>query len=783
MNLSTLRKTFLALFIILGVAQAPALPPGFADQLVIGGWDRAAGLAFAPDGRCFVWEKSGRVWLVEGGVKSSQPVIDIRSEVRDFADYGLLGLALDPNFLSNGRIYLLYGVDYYDLTRVGTPGYDPNQSNYARDSIGRLTRYTLNASNGFRSIVPNSRKVLVGETISTGFPMVHQSHGVGTLAFGEDGALFAGSGDSASFLEVDNGGPRAASSNTGVADGIIKPKEDVGAFRAQLPDSLAGKIIRVNPENGDGLPGNPYFDAANPRKPSSRVWLMGLRNPYRFSFRPNSATASNPAGVLYIGDVGWDSHEELNIARTPGLNFGWPIYEGLELNSGYATAITRNQDAPNPLAGWGCPTYFSFQDLLIQDSLEFPFWSNPCQPAAQIPSSVRRYVHARAAIEWGHGFPTKLPIYNGSQAATIDITNPNSPVLGSPIPGSCALGGIWYTGSAFGPEYQNTYFMGDFVSGTIKNLVLDVSDNLQTVRVFHETGGPVVCLAAHPQTGAMYYIGFSYTGVSSLRRIVRTENQLPVVVINASPAFGASPLPVQFSSAGSFDPEGNPLTYIWDFGDGSPASTSANPQHTYSVSGSQPTSFDVTVQISDGVNVVFGNTLVSVNNTPPEVAITSPISGVVETTHALPVTLSAIISDKQSPTNSLVCSWQRILHHNTHTHPEAPMPVCSAIDEISPHGSSGEFYYHEFVLTVTDPQGLSTTVSASVYPVACIGDLNSDQNVNDADFSIFIEAYNLLDCADPAMPQWCHADLNRDGVVDDADFSRFALSYDRLICP
>jgi hypothetical protein len=64
----------------------------------------------------------------------------------------------------------------------------------------------------------------------------------------------------------------------------------------------------------------------------------------------------------------------------------------------------------------------------------------------------------------------------------------------------------------------------------------------------------------------------------------------------------------------------------------------------------------------------------------------------------------------------------------------------------------------------------------------CVADLNADGLVDDADFSIFVVAYNTLDCADPTMPPLCPADLNRDAVVDDADFSIFAVAYDALIC-
>ena len=66
---------------------------------------------------------------------------------------------------------------------------------------------------------------------------------------------------------------------------------------------------------------------------------------------------------------------------------------------------------------------------------------------------------------------------------------------------------------------------------------------------------------------------------------------------------------------------------------------------------------------------------------------------------------------------------------------------------------------------------------------SCPGDLNGDNQVDDGDFQIFVVAYDILDCADPAMPAGCPSDLNSDAVVDDLDFQGFAVAYDQLICP
>jgi len=522
-----MRWNFRAAFTASGLASlivgsALALPQGFVDEAIVGNLDHVVGVAFGPDGRAFIWEKGGKVWTVENGVKSATPLIDISSEVRNFADYGMLGLALDPAFAANGRIYLLYGVDYYDLVNMGLPGYNPAGSQSQRDSIGRITRYTLNAADGFHSVVAGSRKVLLGESPSTGFPMIYQSHGVGMLAFGLDGSLFAGSGDSASFIEVDTGGPRNGSTNTALADGIITPKEDIGAFRAQLVDSLAGKIIRIDPETGDGVAGNPFFDAGAPRAARSRVWAMGFRNPYRFSVMPGSATQSNSAGVLYVGDVGYESHEELDVIKQGGVNAGWPFFEGLSNTPGYATVTPpMNLDAPNPLANGGsCAAYFNFRNMIIQDSLNAPYWANPCNPFQEIPASLPRFRHLRPILDWGHGGKTHARTYNGNAPSQVDVTSPGSPVPGYEIPGSCAIGGDWCTGTRFGPVYKDTYFAGDFTGNQLFNVVVDANHAPLEVRFFTNPVQPPVFIKFNPQDGCLYYLGYSYsTPTGTLRRI------------------------------------------------------------------------------------------------------------------------------------------------------------------------------------------------------------------------------------------------------------------------
>lgn len=100
--------------------------------------------------------------------------------------------------------------------------------------------------------------------------------------------------------------------------------------------------------------------------------------------------------------------------------------------------------------------------------------------------------------------------------------------------------------------------------------------------------------------------------------------------------------------------------------------------------------------------------------------------------------------------------------------------------EVTAKANAFAFY---FATPVSSTANASFTLNATTRGATCPGDLNADGYVDDTDFTIFAAAYNLLDCADPAMLPGCPADLNSDGAVDDADFTIFAPAYDTLVCP
>ena len=668
---------FVLTFITLSFAQ----PSGFLDEVYTSGFAQAVGLTFDTNGRMYVWEKGGKVWIVENGIKSSSPLIDLSEEVGNWRDFGMLGFALDPDFFTNGYIYLLYIVDRHHLLYYGTPNYNSNTDEYFNATIGRVTRYTAEASTNFTTVDPNSRLVLLGESISTGLPHLHQSHGIGSLVFGTDGTLLVSMGDGASYSSVDEGSASETYWSQALADGIISASENVGAYRCQMLTSLNGKVLRLDPETGDGISSNPFYDGANPRSAQSRIWALGLRNPCRMTLQPNTGSHNpedgNP-GTLYIGDVGWGRREELNVCDAPGQNFGWPKYEGADYEPGYNNA-------------------------------------------AYAPSS-----HDLPKLQWRTNWINAQGVING---LIYDVGSPQLP--GPNFGGNCSIGGVWYTGTDFPSEYQNTYFHADYGGDWIKNFDFDNNNNPLFAKDFKTGANAIVFVGSNPVDGAIYWIGdaagSSSNGANVIHKISYnpTGNLPPVAVASSDQSFGGSSLSVQFNSEFSYDPEGNTLSYLWDFGDGN-SSNAANPTHVFSASGGNPETFQVSLTVTDANNQTDqADLIISLNNTPPNIISTS-LDGVSTFSHNSSTTLNlnAVVSDAEHTNNQLSYQWQTALYHNDHNHNEPPINSPTGTAILTPVGCDGITYWYRVTLIVTDPEGLSSTVVKDLFP-DCSGAVQS----------------------------------------------------------
>jgi len=732
---TTVRLLILIVLINSNTLTAQTVPTGFSISNIASGWVQPVGAA--PLGtKLFVWEKRGRVYLCNWNVatqtyiKQATPVIDLSTEVGDYRDFGLIGFALDPNFDNNGLIYLLYVVDRNYLINFGTPGYDVTKNDNLWDAtIGRVTRYKtkINAGNTIADIT--TRAVLIGETKSTGIPIVHQSHGVGSLAFAADGTLLVSAGDGACYNHTDRGSDADTYYINALADGIIRPEENVGAFRSQMINSLNGKVLRINPADGNGISNNPFYLPADPRAPQSRVWAMGLRNPFRMSMKPNSGS-SNPAtgdiGEIYIGDVGWNTYEEIDIIEEAGTNCGWPVYEGQTINTSYANTNVANKDEPNPLYGGSCTQqYFYFQNLIKQATVDNNTTVyNPCNSSQIITSTnSNRFVHRRPLLDFQHGvINARVGVFSGNVATAVNIGTPESGVTGSPFKGNCTIGVAWYTGTAFPPQYTNTFFFGEYQDKWLQSAKMKSADVLENVSPFGTNFGSPVFITENKMDGSLILIGIS--GSTSVKRIKYGGSLPPDAKITADKTYGPSDLTVNFTGSGSYDPENAALTYLWDFGDAT-TSTEADPTHTFLAPPNTPKKFVVKLTVTDNLNLTNTDSIIiSVNNTPPVVNIIKPIKNSrykpdpIDSVYAL----KAIVTDAEHTDDQLKYEWQTFLRHNAHEHAEPVDTNRITSSTISRIGCNGDTYYWMIKLTVTDAAGLSAMDSSKIYPL-CPGDI------------------------------------------------------------
>ena len=674
-----------------GAAQpksAPTLPTGFyLEDAVDATFNLPVTAAFAPGGRMFVVEKAGIVRVVQNGVLQPEPFIDLRDEVYDQHDRGLLGIAIDPNFENNRRVYLSYTVD------------DPLRNGSQLAVFSRVTRYTGSASNP-NVAVASSRRVLIGETFATGIPSCYRSHAIGTLHFGSDGSLLVGSGDGASFNRVDPGGQYPEC----FQPGALPQSEDIGSFRSQRVESLAGKVLRINPNNGRGYSSNPFY-TGDTTDNASKVWVLGLRNPYRFAIDTSSGATSTGAGNpgrLYIGDVGWTLWEDLHVADG-GENFGWPCYEGPAPHAGYQAARPATNGCNTPLAG----------------TLRLPEYT------------------------WHHS--------NASLSQPTGRT------------GRAIVGGAVYDGTKYPAYYQGALFYGDYSRGWIGTSQLDASGDPTQERLFATGAGPVVGYAYDPASEYMHLVDVFAGRIQRIRYDGESANAPPVAQAAATPTEGGQNLRVQFSSAGSFDPDGDGLTYVWTFGDGA-QSTDRSPVHAYPT----PGVYEAELALSDGVNVDRKTIAVTVRTgSAPTIAITAP-QATDRPAVGQAFTLRASVSDPDQSNGSLFVRWTVTQVHDNHVHPDVfTGSGTTAVFTPAEHGATGETVYYRILAEVRDATGLVSTDETTLFLAGAEGETD-----------VTAAGTPIAQVAQP-QPGRGSTDIEviRDGVTPDPGDGRTALQF------
>lgn len=269
-------KNFVIFLFLFNFSVASSQPVSVVITEIADGLSNGVGLTNAGDGsnRLFAIQKTGEIIIWDGSQFLATPFLNLNALVSSGNEQGLLGLVFHPNYTSNGYFYV-------------------NYINLAGDTV--VSRYQVSSSD-----INNANPASAQQVLSIVQPS--PNHNGGDMHFANDGYLYIATGE---------GGA-------------------AGASPAQDKNNLLGKILRID-VNGDDFPldssnnyaipaNNPFVGVAG----ADEVWLMGLRNPWRFSFDRQN-------GDIFIGDVGEGAWEEVNYlaAAVGGENFGWPCYEGV----------------------------------------------------------------------------------------------------------------------------------------------------------------------------------------------------------------------------------------------------------------------------------------------------------------------------------------------------------------------------------------------------------------------------------------------------------------------
>jgi glucose/arabinose dehydrogenase len=654
-----------------------ALPPGFDDPVVFSGLTLPTGVRFSPDGRIFVAEKSGIIKVFDGLSDPTPTVVaNLSTNVHDFWDRGMLGLALHPDFPTTPYVYVLYAYDFDPATPAigpprwgdqcpGSPG-GPGPTTDGCVVNGRLSRLHVSPTN----TQIGGETVLLENNWCQQFP----SHSVGSLNFGPEGALYLQAGDGASFNVADYGQlggtigsftPRNPCGDPpgGRGGAMSAPTAEGGALRSQDLRTSAdtavtfdGAVLRVDPITGAAWPDNPLVGGANPN--DDRIIAHGFRNPFRATIRPGTSE-------LWVGDVGWNVWEEINRLTDPlgGVeNFGWPCYEGAPRQGGY-------------------------------DNLNLNICENLyAAGAGAVVAPYYAYDHAQDVNPSGDGCRT----------------------------GTSSISGLaFYLPGVYPSIYDDALFFADYSRDCIYVMRkgTDGLPDLATRTAFVVDAFNPVDLQRGPG-GDLYYADFDGGNIRRIRYSV--GNTPPTAVAQATPTSGPTPLLVQFDGSGSTDPDpGATLFYAWDLdGDGEyDDSTIVNPTRSYAAEAT----IDVGLRVTDDDGASDTDTIViTPGSTAPVPTISSPlVDPPWRVGDLIPYAATADdAEDGQLPASAF--HWEILMHHC----PGGPGDCHAHVVEHHDGITGGSFQtpdhewysYLEFKLRVEDSDGLEGTAAVSVQP-------------------------------------------------------------------
>ena len=418
-----------------------------------------------------------------------------------------------------------------------------------------------------------------------------------------------------------------------------------------------------------------------PSQATANSWLVayGQRNPWRLTFRPKT-DGTGLTKELWSGDVGASKAEEVNriadvTAVASPINRGWPCYEGNHVES-----------ARQP--GW--------------DDLNLPLCEN-------------LYAEGLAAVQkpvFSYQTREGPPLVAGE-----DCANETSSVSGA-----SAL--RHRQQSNYPAAYKGAMFFADYARSCVWALgkKSDGEPNPADIKNFVEAAETPVDLLTGPG-GDLYYVDYGLDedygvgeGEAGMHRIVYTgSNGIPTARITANPASGPAPLNVSFSGATSTDPDGDALTYRWDFdNNGTWDATGVTATHSYSTG-----TYTAKLEVNDGHgHTATATQQIQAGNSAPVLGTVTPASAL---TWAVgdQIGFSATATDAQQGTMpASAFSWSVAIEHCPsgvcHTHPyNQQVGVASGSFTAPPH----EYPSHLLVtVTVTDSGGLTDSETVVLQP-------------------------------------------------------------------
>ncbi|MFB8032926.1 ThuA domain-containing protein [Streptomyces sp. NPDC056004] len=609
-----------------GVRWAAGNKPGDCGGTVWSGYEKVAlddntadpmELDVAKDGRVFYVQRSGEINIYDPATHATTTAG--RLDVYTGGEDGLVGMELDPDFMKNHWIYLYYAP-------AG-----------ATEDVNRLSRFTVKGN----TLDAASEKKLLDVPAYRDRSFPEPGHTGGAVEFGPGRTLYLGVGDDTP--------PNLDPNWQGYAPlDWREGKQMLDAARtAGNTNDLRGKILRIKPKDSGGytIPKGNLF-APGTAKTRPEIYAMGFRNPFRFTVDPKTgyvhASDYGPDRGLPTTDRGPEGLVEYNVIKKAG-NFGWPFCHGN--NQAYAP---YNPDTKEVGPKFDC--------------------ANPVNPSPNNTGLTQLPPIQQPEIWYGYGASEEFPEVGSGGSAPMsgpvyhyDGKNPSTTKFPA-----------YFEGASFFYEWSRNYVKE--VRFDKDQKVLKINDFLSTQKFnkpMDMTFGP---------DGSLYVLewGSSFGGGnndSGLYRIDYAQGQrAPVAKAAASATDGPVPLKVDFSSDGSNDPDGDALSYAWDFdGDGTYDSTEASPSHTYTAKGD----FAAQLKVTDSTGKSgYANIPVTAGNTAPKVTIEFPVSGkLIEFGDKIPYKVT-VTDPEDGPVDCSKVTVNPALGHDDHEHPTTDIPGC-----------------------------------------------------------------------------------------------------------